>query len=154
MDIDTTKEIVFASSDAVVSRKISQMEKSGKLKKIAPRIYTANLYDSAESIVRRNLLDILAWRFPGAVISHRSAHELRPTETGNFFITHTFNRKIMDIPGIRLNVLQGKPALENDIPFGNLPIYIASEYRWILEIMQISRKQVGESKAFRSTFHT
>jgi hypothetical protein len=148
MDIDTTKEIVFASSDAVVSRKISQMEKSGKLKKVAPRIYTTNLYDSAESIVKRNLLDILAWRFPDAVISHRSASELRPTETGDFFITYTFNRKITDIPGIRLNVLQGKPALENDISFGNLPIYIASEYRWILEVMQTSRKQGGESKTF------
>ncbi|MDR1610172.1 MAG: Fic family protein [Candidatus Symbiothrix sp.] len=147
-NIDTSKEILFASSDAVVSRKISQLEKVGTLKKIAPRIYTTNLLDSPESIVKRNLIDILAWRFPGAVISHRSANELRPTETGDFFITYTFNRKIMDIPGVRLNVLQGKPALNNDIPMGSLPIYIASEYRWMLENMQASRKSANESKSF------
>lgn len=110
--IDLTKAIIFASSDTVISRRISQLEKSGKLKKIAPRIYTTNLYDSAESIVRRNLIEILAWRFPVAVISHRTANELRPTETGDFFITYTFNRRIKDIPGIQLNVMQGKPALE------------------------------------------
>lgn len=148
VNIDLTKEIVFSSSDAVVSRRISQLEKSGTLKKIAPRLYTTNFYDSEESIVKRNLIDILAWRFPGAVISHRSANELRPTDTGDFFITSTFNRKITDIPGIRLNVLQGKPALSNDIPVGNQSLYIASEYRWMLEVMQSSRKKGGESKSF------
>jgi len=150
--IDLTKEIIFASSDAIISRRISQLEKSGKLKKIAPRIYTTNLYDSAESIVRRNLIEILAWRFPGAVISHRTANELRPTETGDFFITYTFNRRIKDIPGIQLNVMQGKPALENDIPLGSLPISISSEYRWTLEVMQASRKKAGESKSFPVQF--
>jgi hypothetical protein len=152
LDIDMTKEIVFASSEATVSRRISQLEKAGKLRKLAPRIYTTNLQDSPEHIIRRNLIDVLAWRFPEAVISHRSAHELRPTATGDFFVTHTFNRKITDIPGIKLNVMKGKPALENDIPFGVLPIYISSEYRWTLEVMQSSRKKGGESKSFPIEF--
>jgi hypothetical protein len=152
IDIDMTKEIVFASSEATVSRRISQLEKSGKLKKLAPRLYTTNLQDSPEHIIRRNLIDLLAWRFPGAVISHRSAHELRPTETGDFFITSTFNRKITDIPGITVNVMKGKPALDSDIPVGTLPIHISSEYRWTLEVMQISRKKGGESKSFPVDF--
>ncbi|MDR1898312.1 MAG: hypothetical protein LBR10_16165 [Prevotellaceae bacterium] len=152
LGLDMTKEIVFASSEATVSRRISQLEKSGKLRKLAPRIYTTNLQDSPEHIIRRNLIDVLAWRLPEAVISHRSAHELRPTETNDFFITHTFNRKITDIPGITLNVMKGKPALENDIPFGTLPIHISSECRWILEVMQISRKKGEESKSFPLEF--
>ena len=79
--LNLSKEIIFSSSNSSVSRKISLAEKSGKLKKIAPRIYTSNMRDSPESIVKRNLIEILAWRYPNAVISHRSAQELRPTDS-------------------------------------------------------------------------
>jgi len=151
-EIDLTKEVIFASSDAVISRRISQLEKGGTLKKIAPRMYTTNLLDSPKNIVKRNILYILAWRFPGIVISHRSANELHPTDTGDFFMTYTYNRKITDIPGIRLNIVKGKPALENDIKYGSLNIYSSSEYRWMLEVMQVSRKKEGESKSFPIEF--
>lgn len=62
--VDLTKEIVFASSDPDVSHAISRLVKQEKLRKIAPRLYTTNLIDSPESIVRRNILNILMWRFP------------------------------------------------------------------------------------------
>lgn len=57
---------------------------------------------------------IYKWRFPDAVISHRSASELRPTETGNFFITSNYSKKIIDFKGVTLNVMGGKPALASD----------------------------------------
>lgn len=152
IEIDFSKEIIFSSSGSTVSRRISQLEKNGKLKKIAPRIYTTNLYDSPFYIIRRNLFDILAWRFPGAVISHRSANELRPTNTGDLFITYTYNRKIEDIPGIRINIMKGLPALVNDVKYGDLNIYSSSESRWMLEVMQVSRKKGDESKSFSLDF--
>lgn len=37
------QEIIFSSSNPEVSRTIGKLEKSGKLKKIAPRVYTPNL---------------------------------------------------------------------------------------------------------------
>ncbi len=151
-EIDFSKEIIFSSSESTVSRRISQLEKDGKLKKIAPRIYTTNLMDSPSYIIRRNLLDILAWRFPNAIISHRSANELRPTSTGDFFLTYTQNRKIEDLPGVRINIIQGKTALESDIKFGNLDIYSSSESRWMLEVMQSSRKKGDESKSLPIEF--
>ena len=102
MTIDFLKEIIFASDVPAESRMISYKEKQGNLRKIAPRIYTTNMIDSPESIVRRNLIDILAWRLPGCVLSHRSAFLLRPTELGNLFITYKFTKRITDIPGITL----------------------------------------------------
>lgn len=146
IEIDFNKEIIFSSSDAVVSRAISNAEKKGKIRKIAPRIYTTNLRDSAEHIIKRNFFEILKWRFPDAVISHRSALELKPTETGNFFITGGYTRKIKDLKGITLNVMEGKTALDSDVNLGG--IYISSEWRWVLENMQISKKKGGESKVF------
>ena len=77
--VDTQKEIIFGSSDPNISRVISKKEKDGELRKLAPRIYTTNLIDSPANIVRRNLIEILAYRYPNALISHRSAKEMRPT---------------------------------------------------------------------------
>jgi hypothetical protein len=144
--IDLKQEIIFASSNKSISNQISKAEKEGKIKKIAPRIYTTNLRDSEEYIIKRHFFDILKWRFPDAVISHRSASELKPTESGNFFLTSNYTKKITDLKGITFNIMKGKPALESDVNLGG--IYASSEWRWILENMQISRKKNEESKLF------
>lgn len=148
--IDFSKEIIFSSSDSVISRAISKAEKDGRIRKIAPRIYTTNLRDSIKHIVKRNFFEILKWRLPDAVISHRSASELKPTKTGNFFVTSSSTRKITELKGITLNVMEGKPALDSDVNLGGL--YISSEWRWILENMQASKKKEGESKTFPVEF--
>jgi hypothetical protein len=145
-ELDFNREIIFSSSDSGISKKIAKAEKEGKIRKIAPRIYSSNLRDSVEYIIKRHFFDILKWRFPNAVISHRSASELRPTETGSFFITSNYTKKISDLQGISLNVMEGKPALDSDVNLGG--IYASSEWRWVLENMQISRKKGGESKLF------
>jgi len=144
--IDFNNEIIFSSSDKSISYQITKAEKERKIRKIAPRIYTTNLRDSEEYIIKRHFFDILKWRFPNAVISHRSASELRPTETGNFFLTSNYTKKLTDLKGITLNVMKGNPALESDVNLGG--IYASSEWRWVLENMQSSRKKGSESKTF------
>jgi len=62
--IDFSQEIIFSSSNKTVSNQISKAEKEGKIKKIAPRIYTTNLRDSAEHIIKRHFFDILNGDFP------------------------------------------------------------------------------------------
>lgn len=142
--LDTQKEILFGSSDPNISRLLNQKEKNGELKKIAPRIYTSNLKDSPENIVRRNLIDILTYRYPEAIISHRSAKEMRPTATGDFFLTNSTSRRVTDLPGIKLNLVKGPKAIASDIPF--MGMHISGEYRYMLENMQISRKAGDESR--------
>ncbi|MGM9847697.1 MAG: Fic family protein [Muribaculaceae bacterium] len=144
LKIETRKEIIFGSSDPNISRMLSNKEKSGELRKVAPRIYTTNLIDSLENIVRRNIMDILAYRYPNAIISHRSAKEMRPTASGNFFLTNSTTRKVIDLPGIVLNFVKGPKATSHDIPF--MGLYISGEYRYMLENMQISRKTGDESR--------
>ena len=105
--VDTQKEIIFGSSNPNISRVLSKKEKEGELRKVAPRIYTTNRVDSLENIVRRNLIDILVYRYPDALISHRSAKEMRPTATGDFFLTNSTTRRVTDLPGIILNFVKG-----------------------------------------------
>ena len=142
--IDTTKEIVFSSPDPNTSRVISQKVKAGELRKVAPKIYTTNLVDSLENIVRRNLIEIIVHRYPKAIISHRSAKEMRPTSSGNFFLTNSTTRKVKDLPGITLNFVKGPEATYNDIPF--MGLYISGEHRYMLENMQLSRKTGDDSR--------
>ena len=96
-------------------------------------MYIANLRNSVEYIIKRHFFDILKWRFLKAVISHRSALELLPTESGNFFLTSDYSKKTTDYKGIILNVMEGNPALSSDINLDGL--YFSSEWRWIIENM-------------------
>jgi len=40
--IDFNREIIFSSSNKSISNQISKAEREGKIKKIAPRMYTPN----------------------------------------------------------------------------------------------------------------
>ena len=53
------QEVVLSSSDPVRSAQISKLEKAGKLIKIAPRIYTSNLEDTPETIIRETFFLLL-----------------------------------------------------------------------------------------------
>src|SRR6056297_2533894 len=110
------QEIIYSSSDPVASRRISKWEKEGMVRKIAPRIYTSNLEDSPEDIIRRNIFPILGNLYPDAVLSHRSAFEFAPTSTGQLFVTYKYTKKIK-LPGITVHLMEGNPAREGDLPF-------------------------------------
>lgn len=142
--VDTRKEIIFGSSDPNISRILNKKEKDGELRKVAPRIYTTNLIDSLENIVRRNLIEIIVHRYPDALISHRSAKEMRPTPSGDFFLTNSTTRRVTDLPGITLNFVKGPKASSYDIPF--MGMHISGEYRYMLENMQVTRKSGDESR--------
>lgn len=97
-------EVVMASSDKTTNNFISKMKKEGRLIKIAAKIYTTNLNDTPENIIRRNLFFILGELFPDAVMSHRSAFECRPTSDGHIYLTYGYTKKI-SLPGITVHLL-------------------------------------------------
>lgn len=126
-------EIVFASSDRVISRKINQQIKSGELRKIAPRVYTSNADDSPEAIILRNWFRILSHLFPDAILSHRSAIEGRPVD-GHIFLTYSSTRNVQ-LPGLMVHLLQG-PGHEIGTDHFIEHLYRSSEPRAYLELMQ------------------
>ena len=87
-------EILIASSDKKLSAMITRLKKEEKLQKIASRVYTTNLTDTPENIVRRNLYKIIGQLYPGALISHRSAFELRPSADGHLYLTYGYTKKM------------------------------------------------------------
>jgi Fic family protein len=134
------QEIIFATSDSALNKQLSKLEKEGQIKKIAPRIYSSNFNESEDIIIKRNIFSILGKLYPGAVLSHRSAIEFKPTSANQIFVTYTYTKKI-ELPGITIRFMEGSPAIEGDNPFAG-ELFVAQQERAFLENMQTSR-QVG-----------
>ncbi len=134
------QEVIFASKDTAISRQLGKLTETGQIKKIAPRIYTSNFEDSDEVIIKRNIFTILGKLYPGAVLSHRSALEFKPTSANQIFVTYTYTKKI-ELPGITIRFMEGMPALEEDHPFSGA-LFVSQQERAFLENLQSSR-QIG-----------
>ena len=134
------QEIIFATSDIALNRQLSKLEQEKQIKKIAPRIYTSNFNEFEEVIIRRNIFTILGKLYPGAVLSHRSALEFKPTSANQIFVTYTYTKKI-ELPGITIRFMEGMPAIEGDNPFSG-ELFVSQQERALLENLQSSR-QVG-----------
>lgn len=137
-------EILFSSSDSSVSKQLSKLERTGSIRKIAPRIYTSNLEDSPEVIIRKHYPKILGTLYPGALLSHRSALEFKPTLSGHLFITYTYTKKI-ELPGLTLRFMEGPPPVEGDNSF-NGELFVSQKERAFLENLQVSRQPGPDSK--------
>ena len=136
-------EVVMASSDKTTNNFINKMKKEGRIIKIATKIYTTNLNDTPENIIRRNLFFILGELYPEAVISHRSAFECRPTNDGHIYLTYGYTKKI-SLPGITIHLLEGQKALPNDSPF--MGLHMSCSARAYLENLQTGYSRDGVSK--------
>lgn len=138
------QEILFSSSEKEVSRRIKILEKKGLIKKIASRIYTSNMEEDPELIIRRNWYKILSNQYPKAIVSHRSALEFRPTKSGHIYATYSYTGN-KSLPGLTIHFLKGCHPIEGDKPFF-YDLYVSQEARAYLENMESSRKHGEESK--------
>jgi hypothetical protein len=140
----TLHEIEFGSSDPQISRAIRQRLEKQEIRSLGRHLYTSNMIDPPEVIVRRNWGLILGYLFPGALLSHRSALQGGPGDTHTIFLTYTYSRKIL-LPGLTVHLLMGPPHLPSDPPFLS-HLYRSSDARALLENMQVSRKQGADKK--------
>lgn len=136
------REIIVGTTET--SREIGSLEKDGLVRKIAPRIYTSNLTDTPEKIIRRNWFHLISDLYPDAQLSHRSALDHVPTSNGHLYLTRD-KRGVVELPGLTLHFINGPAPLAGDSPFfGNLKV--SSLPRAYLENLQRTRGESEESK--------
>lgn len=124
-------------SNAQLTKVVFRALKEGKIRKIASKLYTKNLKDSPEVIVKRNLWPIVGMYFPDALIADRTALENQPSEDGSIFLISPKKRPIV-LPGVIIRPRKGSLPLSTDKPFvGGL--YLSSQGRAFLENMKLSR---------------
>lgn len=138
------QEVIFSSKIPSVSKQINKLLKAGAIRKIAPRIYSTNLEEPIEEIIRRNIFHILGNIYPGVLLSHRSAFEFRPTKSNLLFLTTSYTKKV-NLPGITLQFLQGHPPIEGDNKFSG-ELYASQKARAFLENLQVTKKIGNDSK--------
>jgi len=137
---DPWPEIVI--STATNKAAISRAARSGTLRKLANRLYTPNLSDTPESIVRRHLWPIVGALVPGGLIADRTAIENAPAADGSVFLIADRFRPIT-LPGVTIKPRKGATPLDSDQPFiGGLRL--SSIARAYLENMAISRPREGQ----------
>lgn len=137
--LDSLPEI-FVSSTAISSQ-VSQAVADGKLKKLASRLYTKNMVDNPEAIVRRHWYVLLKEYYPDALIADRTALENSPAKDGSVFIISS-KKRTTELPGLIFNPRKGYGPLESDLPFIN-DLWISSEPRALLENIRFSRARKG-----------
>jgi hypothetical protein len=139
ISLDSLPEI-FVSSKALTSI-VSKAVQAGRLRKIASRLYTKNLSEAPEKIVKRNWHALLQDYFPDALISDRTALENRPAADGSVFIISAGTRAVA-LPGIIFRPRRGAPPLDSDRPFLGASRLCSTPRAW-LENMRMSRERGG-----------
>lgn len=136
---------LFATSGT--DTRLRRLAEHGKLRRIYRGIYTDDLITPIETQVRRELFALCAALAPGAVISHRSALEARPTPGGNFFLTGIYRRDLR-LPSVTMRITEGPAPLPSDarIPTFLGDTYNASWARALLENLAESRGDPAERR--------
>lgn len=140
--LQTMPEVVLSTRET--SYQISREVKAGRLKKIAPRLYTTRVTEDPERIIRRNLWEVVGLLSPGSVISQRTALELKPTPDGSVFITGKYPRT-MRLPGLKVRIVRGPGPAEGDVRYGD-HLWLASQPRALLENLQRTRRGAGADR--------
>ena len=135
---------VFISSTAT-TRAVGRAVKTARARKLGPRLYTANMTDQPETIVRRNAWRITGLLMPGAVIGYRTGFEGRVPDDGSIFVVGAQRRRL-NLPGLQVQMVPGPGPLAGDQPFLE-GLYLASRARAILESLKLTRQRKYASRA-------
>jgi hypothetical protein len=117
---------------------------AGAVRKIGPRLYTPNMTDPPEVVIRRNLWRVVGLLIPGALIGYRTAFRGAPSVDGSVFVVGK-GRQTIDLPGHRIQMVPGPGPLEGDHLLEE-GIILASRPRAILECLRLTRRRKYDSR--------
>jgi len=129
-------------SDGTISKAVHEAAERGDLRKLASRLYTRNLDEDPEKLVRRNWYTLIASYYPDAVIADRTALESKPADDGSVFLISS-KRRETELPGLVLRPRIGPGPLYTDRTFGGARL--ASTARAYLENLRPARARNGRA---------
>lgn len=133
------------------SRWASRAAARGEIRRLARGLYTRNLDEPAEQLVRRRWPDVAAAYFPGAVVVDRSAMEAGPSADGSLFLdigAHPINPRPVRLPGLVLRPRNGPGVVSDDMPY--LGLHMSSPARAMLDNLRPSRARSGVARTLRT----
>ncbi|MBA2369191.1 MAG: Fic family protein [Candidatus Protochlamydia sp.] len=143
-DSKSWPELIINQGDKATSQMIRRAVQRGTLRKIAPKIFTSNLDDSFENIIKRHRYQLISDLFPNSVISYKSAFEGGITSEGAIVLTYKYS-KVIELPGLTIQLVKGPGPDEDDIPFLQ-NLHISSRARTFLENISTKGKNKKVSR--------
>lgn len=138
--LETLPEVFVSSTER--SRVVSRAVKDGSLRQIGPKVYTRNLLDPPEQLIKRHLWPVISALVPGALIADRTALVIKPAADGSIFVVSDRTREL-ELPGVIVRPRRGPPPLAGlDQSFiGGL--FLSCEARAYLDNLVPSRASGG-----------
>ncbi len=130
------------------SRAVQRAVADGRARKVAGRLYTRNLNEPLEQVVRRNWSRVAAHYFPEAVIVDRSGIEAQPSADGSLFLDagpEYTRRRPVRLPGLTLLPRRGPGPVSGDMPHLE-GLHFSGRPRAFLDNMRGSRARDGISR--------
>lgn len=138
---------IFVPEDA---KWASRAAARGDIRRLARGLFTRNLDEPAEQLVRRRWYDVAAVYFPGAVIVDRSAAVSGPAADGSLFLDigeRPVNPRPVALPGLTLRPRNGPGPVEGDGHFAGLRM--SGPARTLLDNLRPSRARSGVARTLR-----
>lgn len=135
---------IFRPADPAAA---SRAMRRGELRRLARGLYTWNLDEPPEQLLRRSWMDVAALYFPDAVVVDRSAVEGRPAPDGSLFLDSGPSRphpRPVVLPGLKLRPRSGPGPLEGDMQLGRL--HRSGQARTALDNLRPSRARDGVAR--------
>ena len=139
--LEEQREVFFSST--ATSRPVRSLLRAGRVRHIAGRLYTKNLGEPLDAVVRRGAWDVAAGLFPGAVIVDRTAFEARPAGAEGSIFLCSDTARVVRLPGLVLNCRRGPGPALDDAQFLGGALYLSSWPRRFLDNMRPSRARSG-----------
>lgn len=136
-----TLPVLFLSNSELTAD-VAKATRQGLLRKVGPKLYTTDLVTAPETLLRKNALGVASLRYPGCVLSHRTALEMMPAD-GVVFLTgpHDHTERLS---GLTLKIKQGPGWQPGDTEF--LALHRASPARAFLENLSHKRRSADVSR--------
>ncbi len=132
-----------AASAATLSKAVAE----GRIRRLARRIYTADLISEADEVILKNCWKILGNFLPSALIADRSAAEDGRITHGRLFVVADTHRKSIRLPGLEVSIRPGHTYEAPDLPVADTVwaegLRMSSAPRTLLDNLENSR-QHGE----------
>lgn len=136
--LDELPETFVSSTET--TNLVSKGVRSGKLRKLASRLYTKDLTSPPETVIRHNLWHIVAGYFPDALIADRTALEGAPAKDGSVFLVSQGAQSDVVLPGYTLRPRSGALPQPTDQPFMGV-LRLSSPERALLDNFVSSRSR-------------
>lgn len=140
---------LYIAKDTKDAKKLSRLFKQQKLRRIYRGIYTSELTEPLEQIIKRHWMEIVTYIVPQGILSFRTAVDLKPIpfkKHSIVFVTSRYEKSIT-LPGLIIKVVKGNndEYLEQVLPNlgrSNVPRFLlenlktirSTEYRGIKTI--------------------